>query len=58
MPGKPLEFDAVREAARELPDIEESAGRGAPCIKVRGRLPACPAIHKSAEPDSLAVRLT
>jgi hypothetical protein len=50
-------FDAVREAARELPDIEESAGRGAPCLKVRGQLLACPAIHKSAEPDSLVVKI-
>ena len=57
MPGKPLDFDAVRKAARELPDVEESAGRGAPCLKVRGRLLACPAIHKSAEPDSLVVKI-
>jgi hypothetical protein len=54
---KPRGFDAVREAVRELPDVEESAGRGAPCLKVRGRLLACPAIHKSAEPDSLVVKI-
>jgi hypothetical protein len=57
MPGKPLDFDAVREAARGLLDVEESGGRGAPCLKVRGRLLVCPAIHKSAEPDSLAVKI-
>jgi hypothetical protein len=26
-------------------------------LKVRGRLLACPAIHKSAEPNTLAVRI-
>jgi hypothetical protein len=57
MPGKPLSFDVVREIARTLPDVEESTGRGAPSLKLRGKLLACPAIHKSAEPHSLVVKL-
>src|SRR5215510_3024400 len=57
MAGKPLGFDVVREIARTLPDIEESTGRGMPALKVRGKLLACPAIHKSAEPHSLVVKI-
>src|SRR5215510_7600768 len=57
MAGKPLGFDVVREIARTLPDIEESTGRGMPALKVRGKFLTCPAIHKSAEPHSLVVKI-
>src|SRR5262245_62162889 len=57
MSRKSLNFDIVRELARALPDIEESTGRGEPSLKVRGKLLVCPAIHKSAEPDSLVVKI-
>jgi hypothetical protein len=57
MPGKPLGFDVVCELARTLPGVEESAGRGAPSLKLRGKLLACPAIHKSAEPNSVVVKI-
>jgi hypothetical protein len=57
MPRKPLGFAVVRELARTLPDVEESTGRGAPALKVRGKLLTCPAIHKSAEPHSLVVKI-
>ena len=57
MQRKPLPFDVVRELARTLPDVEESTGHGAPSLKVRGRLLTCPAIHKSAEPHSLVVKI-
>jgi hypothetical protein len=40
-----------------LPDVEEGTIHGAPSLKVRGRLLACPAIHRSAEPGTLAVRI-
>jgi hypothetical protein len=52
-----MEFDAVREVARSLPGVEESLGRGVWSLKFRGKLLACPAINKSAEPDSLVVKL-
>jgi hypothetical protein len=52
-----MEFDAVRELARGIPGIEESTSRGVWSLKVRGKLLACPAIHKSAEPGSLVVKL-
>ena len=55
--GKKIDFDVVREIAMALPDVEESTIHGAPSLKVRGRLLACPALHRSAEPCSLAVRI-
>ena len=42
---------------RALPDVEASTSWGAPALKVRGTMFACRAIHKSAEPDSLVVRM-
>src|SRR5437868_5322068 len=53
---KKIDFDVVREIALALPDVEESMIHGAPSLKVRGKLLTCPAIHQSAEPNSLAVR--
>jgi hypothetical protein len=52
-----IDFDVVRRIAMVLPDVEDSTIHGAPSLKVRGRLLTCPALHKSAEPDSLAVRI-
>ena len=54
---KKIDFDLVREIALALPDVEESTLHGAPSLKVRGKLLTCPAIHRSAEPNSLAVRI-
>jgi hypothetical protein len=52
-----IDFNVVRELALALPDVEESTIHGAPSLKVRGKLLACPAIHRSAEPDTIAVRI-
>lgn len=57
MRRKPLDFDVVRELARTLPDVEESTGRGVPSLTVHGKLLTCPAMHKSAEPHSLVVKI-
>jgi len=57
MPGRKIDFDVVREIALALPGVEESSLHGFPSLKVSGRLLTCPAIHKSAEPHSLAVRI-
>jgi hypothetical protein len=57
MTTSPLDFDFVCEIALALPDVEESRGRGAASLKVRGRLLTCPAIHRSAEPHSLVVKI-
>jgi hypothetical protein len=56
MPRKQT-FDTVRKIGLELPDVEESTMYGAPALKVRGKLLACMASHKSAEPGSLVVRI-
>lgn len=50
-------FDAVLKAARALPDVEAATAWGAASLKVRGRLLACEAIHRSAEPNSIVVRI-
>lgn len=50
-------FDVVRRIGLELPGIEESTMYGAPALKIRGKLLACMASHKSAEPGSLVVRI-
>lgn len=50
-------FDVVLDAARMLPDVERSTTWGASALKVRGKLLACQAIHKSAEPNSIVVKI-
>jgi hypothetical protein len=57
MPLTKVTFDMVREIGLGLPDVEDSTMYGALAFKVRGSLLACKAINKSAEPDSLAVRI-
>ena len=52
-----MSFDVVRKIARELPEVEDSTAYGSPAFKVRGKLLACIAINKSAEPGSLVVRV-
>ena len=50
-------FDVARTLGLELPGVEESTMYGAPALKLRGKLLACMASHKSAEPGSLVVRI-
>jgi hypothetical protein len=57
MPGKAMTFDAVRKIGLKLPHVEEGTTYGSPALKLRGRVLACMAIHKSAEPHSLVVRI-
>lgn len=57
MPRRPTTFDDVRAIGRTLPDVEESTMYGEPALKLRGKLLACMASHKSAEPNTLVVRL-
>lgn len=52
-----MDFDVVREIALTLPGVQEGTIHGAPSLKVRGKLLACPALHSSAEPDTIAVKL-
>jgi len=56
-PKAKVNFDTVRKIALQLPEVEDSSAYGSPAFKVRGKLLACIAINKSAEPGSLVVRL-
>jgi len=49
-------FDAVRKIGLQLPHVTEATVYGKPALKVRGKMFACMASHKSAEPDTLVVR--
>lgn len=57
MKRKTITFDTVREIGLALPGAEEGTTYGSPALKVGGKMFACVAIHKSAEPGSLAVRV-
>jgi hypothetical protein len=57
MARKRMTFDIVREIGLTLPHVEDSTAYGSPALKVRGKLLACMAVNKSAEPGSLAVRI-
>ena len=57
MPKKLQGFDVVLDAARTLPGVEQSTTWGTDALKVHGRLLACRAIHKSAEPNSIVVKI-
>ena len=57
MPKKSTDFDTVRKIALALPEVEESTVYGSPAFKVRGKLLACIAINKAAEPNTLVVRV-
>src|SRR5688572_19788663 len=50
-------FGTVEAIARALPDVEVTTAWGQPALKVRGKMFACIASHKSAEPNSLVVMM-
>jgi hypothetical protein len=52
-----MTFDDVRKIGLTLPDVVEGTMFGKPALKVRGKMIACMASHKSAEPGSLVVRI-
>jgi hypothetical protein len=54
---KKIAFDTVRTIGLTLPDVEEGTVYGSPALKVRGKMFACLAIHRSAEPGSLVIRI-
>ena len=53
-----MTFATVRAIGLRLPEVEESTMYGAPAIKLKGRMLACMASNKSAEPKTLVVRTT
>ena len=50
-------FADVREIGLTLPEVEVSTYYGSPALKYRGQMLACMASHKSAEPNTLVVRI-
>ena len=50
-------FAAVAAIGRTLPDVEQITSWGKPALTVRGTMFVCMPSHKSAEPDSLVVRI-
>ena len=52
-----IDFDTVRTIGLALPGVEEGTAWGTPALKVHGKMFACIPSHKSAEPNSLAVRI-
>ncbi|MGA2857870.1 MAG: MmcQ/YjbR family DNA-binding protein [Candidatus Sulfotelmatobacter sp.] len=58
MPRNAINFDTVRKIGLALPGVEASTAYGSPALKVRGKLLACVPTHRSAEPNSLVVRVS
>jgi hypothetical protein len=50
---RPIGFDTIRRLGLAMPGVEVSTTYGAPALKVRKRMFACQATHKSAEPHTL-----
>ena len=50
-----LTFDTVREIGLAFPGVEDGTTYGTSALKVGGRMFACLASHRSAEPDTLVV---
>src|SRR6266851_1246123 len=57
MPRSTIDFETVRKIGLALPGVEESTAYGSPALKVHGKLLACIAVHRSAEPGSLVIRV-
>jgi len=51
-------FELVRSIGEALPDVKDATSSRGTALKLKGKLLACKAIHKSAEPDSLMVRIS
>jgi hypothetical protein len=52
-----VDYATVRELALGLPDVVDSSRLRGVAYKARGKLLACKAIHRSAEPETLLVRV-
>jgi hypothetical protein len=52
-----VDYARVRDLALALPDVTDSSTLRGMALKARGKLLACKATHRSAEPQSLVVRV-
>jgi hypothetical protein len=50
-------FDTVRELGGALPDVVDGTAYGAPALKFGGKLLACVPTNKSADANSIVVRI-
>jgi hypothetical protein len=57
VPKGAVTFDTVRKIDLTLPGVTDTTAYGALALKVNGKLLACVATNRSAEPGSLMVRL-
>jgi DNA-binding XRE family transcriptional regulator len=52
------DFEIVRSLGTALPDVKDASSRLGVALKFKGRLLACEAIDKSAEPNSLMLTIS
>ena len=52
-----MSLNSVREIGLALPDVLDATTARGFALRLRGRLLTCQATHKSAEPNSLMVRM-
>ncbi len=52
-----VSFDTVRSIALEMPGVEDSTAYGNLALKAHGKLLACVPTHRSAEPNSLVIKV-
>jgi hypothetical protein len=57
MAEKRVDFESVLKLGSTLPGVERFTSYGSPALRVNGKLMARLPTHKSAEPDSLVVRV-
>ena len=53
-----MTFRTVRAIGLRLPGVEETTMYGSPALKLEGRMVACIASNKAAEPGTLVLRTT
>jgi hypothetical protein len=58
MSKETIDFATVRRIGLELPGVEDGTAYGFPALKVRGKLLVCLPANRSAEPDSIVVRVS
>jgi hypothetical protein len=52
-----IDFDTVRKIGLAFPGVEDGTAYGNLALKAHGKLLACVPTHRSAEPNSLVVRV-
>jgi len=57
MPKRSITFDAVLKIGLTFPEVEEGTSWGKPALKLRGQTLAGVPTHRSAEPNSIFVRI-